>query len=82
MAALPIQVQEAINRDPRNKRKWREDIEIRFAGMVRHFSVEVDHTLDVDGNVVVSKIYYDGKPISTIPVMVEMLEKSLEDERT
>lgn len=82
MAALPIQVQQQINRDPRNKRCFREDIEIRFAGIVRHFSVEVDHELDVDGHAVVKRIYYDGKPITAIPVMVEMLEQSLEDERT
>lgn len=81
MSALPVQVQQQINRDPRNKRCFREDIEIRFAGMVRYFSVEVDHELDVDGNEVVSRIYYDGQPITAIPVLVEMLEQSLEDER-
>lgn len=82
MAALPAQVQEQINLDPRNKRRWREDIKIEFAGMVRHFSVEVDHKMGADGNAVISKIYYDGKPITAIPVLVEMLEQSLEDERS
>lgn len=81
MAALPIQVQQQINRDPRNRRSWREDIEIRIAGRVGHFSVEVDHRLDDEGNVVIDKVYYDGRAITGIPVMVEMLERSLEDER-
>lgn len=81
MAALPAQVQEQLNRDPRNRRCFREDIEIRFAGRVGHFSVEVEHALDVDGNAVIKKIYYDGKPITAVPVLVEMLEQSLEDER-
>jgi hypothetical protein len=82
MSALPAQVHQQINLDPRNRRCFREDIEIRFGKRVGHFSVEVDHRLDVDGNVVISRIYYDGQPITAIPVLVEMLEQSLEDERS
>lgn len=81
MVAIPTRVQEQINLDPRNRRRWREDIKIEFAGRVGYFSVEVDHELDIDGNAVIKTIYYDGKPITKIPVLVEMLEQSLEDER-
>ena len=62
-------------------RTWIEDIEVRYDGRSRFFSVQVEHKTDEDGNVIAGTMYYDGKPISSIPVIVELIELALQSDQ-
>jgi len=66
--------------NPRYQREWFEDISVSFEGRTAYLSVEAEHTTDMDGNPIVGTIYYDGKPISAIPVLVNLIELALQDE--
>jgi hypothetical protein len=75
-------VSEAINVDPRNKRRtWFEDICIKVDDEVAYFSVLVDHELWADGTPKVTRIEYQGKPITMLPVLVELIELQLQAEQ-
>jgi hypothetical protein len=74
-------LQELLRLDPRNRRTdWCEDIQVRIGNRVGHFSVQVEHKLDIDGNVVAERILYDGKPVTLIPVIADLIEQTLQDE--
>lgn len=60
------------------QRTWVEDIEIKVDGQNTYVSLEVDHSKDQDGNIVVKTVLYDGKPITALPALVDLIERVLE----
>lgn len=66
---------------PTYANRWKpvhiEDIEIRYDGRVAHFSLEVDHQVDEDGNVIVGTVRYQGQPITAIPALVDLIEQAI-----
>lgn len=74
-------VRERIHLDPRNKRvTWIEDIEVKYDGRVTYFSVQAESHTDADGNRVIDRVLYDGRPVILPPGIVDMIEQCLEED--
>jgi len=59
------------------KRVHIEDIEVVYDGRRAHFSVEAEYKIDEDRNVIVGTVRYDGKPITAIPAIVDLIEQAI-----
>jgi len=57
------------------------DIEVVYDGRRGYFSLNVDYKVDEDGSVIVGTVRYDGKPISKIPVIVDLIEQALQSDQ-
>lgn len=67
--------------NPRYRRSWFEDLQLTFCGRSQYFSVEAEWREDEDGNMIVGTVYYDGKPITALPAIVDLIEQQLTEER-
>lgn len=58
-----------------------EDIEVVYDGRRNHFSVEAEYKIDEDRNVIVGTVRYDGKPITAIPAIVDLIERAIQGDQ-
>ena len=80
MAALPAHVAESINLSvPMTRGEWFEDIAITLNGRTQYLSVQVDHKLYADGEPNVCAIYYEGRQITMLPVLVDLIAQAIKD---
>jgi hypothetical protein len=70
---------------PTYANRWKsvriEDIEVVYDGRRNHFSVEAEYKIDEDRNVIVGTIRYDGRPITAVPAIVDLIERAIQQDQ-